>query len=97
MSIFGPVTANYGDKRKGFNFSQKIVLLIMDLLLLTELCYAMHAAYPAGEAFSAVFLRTYAPMFFPTIIIGIWLCRRFRNRLGGSDAGMGRVGASQKV
>lgn len=80
MSIFGPVMANYGDKKKAFNFRQKIVLGVMDVMLLAELCYTMYVSQLAGDAFSAVFLRTYAPLFFPTVIVGIWLCRRCRDK-----------------
>ncbi|EMG37162.1 hypothetical protein PCS_01998 [Desulfocurvibacter africanus PCS] len=93
MSIFGPVVANYGDRKKSFNFHQKIILLVMDITLLAELCYTMHAAYPAGDAFSAIFLRTYAPLFFPTVILGIWLCRRFRDRQVASES-MGQAKAA---
>ncbi|EGJ49077.1 hypothetical protein [Desulfocurvibacter africanus] len=79
MSIFGPVVADYGNKKMSFNFHQKIILLAMDVLLLAELCYTMYVSHPAGDAFSSVFIRTYAPMFFPTVILGVMLCRRYRD------------------
>lgn len=78
MGIFGPVVSRYGKER--FNLRQKLALLVMDILLLAELCYTMHAASTAGDMFSAVFMRTYLPMFIPTAVGGIWMCRRFRDR-----------------
>ncbi len=92
MAIFGPVVEKYGNGKTGFNFRQKIILLVMDVLLLAELCYTMYASYPAGEQFSAVFMRTYTPMFFPTVIIGIWLCRRSRDRQDDTEAAVARTG-----
>jgi hypothetical protein len=85
MGIFGPVVSRYGIER--FNLRQKLALLVMDILLLAELCYTMYIASNAGEMFSAVFMRTYLPMFFPTAICGIWLCRRFQGQREASDTG----------
>ncbi|MFO7594884.1 MAG: hypothetical protein R6W92_00905 [Desulfocurvibacter africanus] len=85
MGIFGPVVSRYGKER--FNLRQKLALLVMDVLLLAELCCTMYIASNAGDMFSAVFMRTYLPMFFPTAIGGIWLSRRLRDPREATDIG----------
>jgi len=84
--LFGPVAEKYGDGKPAFNLRQKIVLIVMDVFLLASLCYAMYVSHPAGDHFPAVFVRTYAPVFFPTFFLGIWLCRRFRDKPAEDEA-----------
>ncbi len=97
MGIFGPVVSRYGKER--FNLRQKLVLLLMDVLLLAELCYTMYIASGTGDMFSSVFMRTYLPMFIPTAVGGIWLCRRVRDRREASDVSddASEAGAGQEI
>jgi len=61
------------------NARQKILLIVMDVLLLTELAFTFYRCGAVGGDISETFLRTYVPMFIPTIVIFIYLVRRNRD------------------
>ena len=66
--------------RPTFNSTQKLLLLIMDVLLLTELtCVIYFSSHTTGD-FSAVFLKTYVPLFLITLVSFIYLVRRLRTK-----------------
>ena len=66
--------------RPAFNSTQKLLLLIMDVLLLTELtCVIYWSSHTTGD-FSAAFLKTYVPLFLLTLGSFIFLVRRLRTK-----------------
>lgn len=65
---------------------RRLVILIMDLLLLTELALSMYWSAPHGRAMADVFLKTYVPMALITVLAAWFLVRRFCG-VGLTDGG----------
>lgn len=55
-----------------FNFRQKLVVVVMDLLLLVELAFCIYLGKDDPEGMTATFLKTYIPM----VIATLWITRR---------------------
>ncbi len=71
------------------NLAQKLVIVIMDLLLLLELCISMYLANRQLDAFTLVFVRSFLIMCIPTLILSKILVGRFRSKgsaVEGSEA-----------
>lgn len=77
--MIGPDFKAIEASNSGFNVRQKLVLVCMDVLLLTELTFCLWLAYQHQDTFAATFLKTYLPLFLPTLAAGVWLARRFRD------------------
>lgn len=74
------------------NKRQILVIVIMDVLLLAELCLAVSLGAADRMHLSAIFLRTYVPLAAVTVLVCRFLIRRFgRRRTGCPD---GREAAS---
>jgi hypothetical protein len=65
---------------KGMNFKQRVVLIVMDVLILTELVFSIYLGYRNQENLTVIFLKTYIPTVIVTIIIGRVLIRRLRSQ-----------------
>jgi len=65
---------------KGMNFKQRIVLIVMDVLILTELVFSVYLGYRNQENLTVVFLKTYIPAVTVTLIIGRVLIKRLRSQ-----------------
>ncbi len=61
------------------NMKQKILLIVMDVLLLAELAFTFYRCSVAGGDLSETFLRTYVPMFIPTLVVFIYFVRKNRD------------------
>ncbi len=61
------------------NARQKILLITMDVLLLAELAFAFYRCHVVGGDISETFLRTYVPMFVPTLVVFVYFVRKSRN------------------
>jgi hypothetical protein len=59
------------------NFRQKMVVLAMDVLLITELAFAMYLGHQDPENLTVIFLKTFAPAAAMTVLGSRWLIRRF--------------------
>ena len=57
-----------------------VTLLIMDILLIAELTLALNKAMNTTDDFSAVFLHTYIPLFFPTVAVFFFILRKLKNK-----------------
>ncbi|MEJ5347317.1 MAG: hypothetical protein WHS46_01325 [Desulfosoma sp.] len=55
---------------------KRLIVLLMDLLLLAELAVSMYWSAPYGKAMANVFLKTYLPMAFVTVLTAWILVRR---------------------
>jgi hypothetical protein len=62
------------------NLAQKITIVIMDLLLLIELCVGMYLATRQPDAFTLVFVRSFLMMCVPTLITAKILVSRLRSK-----------------
>ena len=60
------------------NLAQKITIVVMDLLLLIELCIGMYLANRQPDAFTLVFVRSFLMMCVPTLIAAKILVNRLR-------------------
>ncbi|MEF2144301.1 MAG: hypothetical protein V3573_02545 [Desulfovibrionaceae bacterium] len=77
--MIGPDFKAIESANQGFNSRQKLALLGMDLLLLLELTFCLWLGYRNPDTLTVVFLKSYVPMFLPTLIGGVYLARRFRD------------------
>jgi hypothetical protein len=62
------------------NLQQKIVVVIMDVLLIVELCVSMYFATQNQDNFTAVFIRYFLTMCIPTLLAAKILVKRLRSR-----------------
>lgn len=76
---------------QSINKRQRIVIVVMDLLLLLELCLAMYMGHADRPHLSAIFLRTFVPLALVTVLGGRFLIRRF----GRAEAAGETTGAAQ--
>ncbi len=61
------------------NMKQKIAVVIIDVLIIAELCIAMYFAVRDPEDFNAVFFKVFLGMFIPTLAVGIPLVRKLKS------------------
>lgn len=71
-----------------------LTMIVMDVVLLTELCWSIWRASSA-EDFSQGFLYLYVPMFLPTVTFFIWRLRRLNKRLAAEETAQEALDASQ--
>ncbi|MCU0559691.1 MAG: hypothetical protein MUD16_05795 [Desulfobacterales bacterium] len=55
-----------------------LLAVVMNLLVLAELCVAMYLAAAAPDEFTAVFVKAFFGMLIPTLIAGRFLRRRLQ-------------------
>jgi hypothetical protein len=55
-----------------------MLVIVMDVLVLTELCVAMYLAVSSPEDFTATFMKAFFGMLIPTLVIGALAKRRLR-------------------
>jgi hypothetical protein len=73
--MFEPRNIEPGERLTG---KQKVVVAAMNLLLLSELTWAMYLGQQQTEDLTAVFLRTFIPLALVTIVGAKFLLRKFR-------------------
>jgi len=54
-------------------------VVVMDVLMLAELCFAMYFAHNNPENFTPVFLKSFLVMLIPTLIIARFVVKRLRS------------------
>jgi hypothetical protein len=57
---------------------QWLLVIVMDVLVLGELCVAMYLAVASAEDFTATFIKAFFGMLIPTLVIGALAKRRLR-------------------
>lgn len=73
------------ERNISMNLGQKLTIVIMDLLLILELCISMYLANRQPDAFTLVFMRSFLMMCVPTLILTKILVGRLRS--GDSEVG----------
>lgn len=68
------------------SFRQKCLVVLIDLAVLAELCWAMRAAAADMDNFTAVFLKTFFGLALPTLVAGLAANRLLRRRTLGARA-----------
>ena len=58
---------------------QWLLVIVMDVLVLAELCVAMYLATSSVEDFTATFIKAFFGMLIPTLLIGVLAKRRLRS------------------
>jgi len=58
-----------------------LLVIVMDVLVLTELCVAMYLAASSPEDFTATFMKAFFGMLIPTLVIGALAKRLLRPAL----------------
>lgn len=61
------------------NMKQKIAVVVIDVLILAELCIAMYFAVSNPDDFNAVFFKVFLGLFIPTLALGIPLVRKLKS------------------
>jgi hypothetical protein len=60
---------------------QWLLVIVMNLLVLTELCVSMYLAAADPDDFTATFIKAFFGMLIPTLVIGLLTKRRMRQAL----------------
>lgn len=55
-----------------------LLVIVMNVLVLAELCVAMYLAASSPEDFTATFLKAFFGLLMPTLIAGVLVKRRLR-------------------
>jgi hypothetical protein len=58
---------------------QWLLVIVMDVLVLAELCVAMYLAVASTEDFTATFIKAFFAMLIPTLVAGALAKRRLRS------------------
>jgi membrane protein CcdC involved in cytochrome C biogenesis len=59
---------------------QKIAVVVLDVLIIAELCLAMYLASAHPDEFTPVFMKRFFAMLVPTMIAGYITVRLFREK-----------------
>ena len=62
------------------NIQQKIVIIIMDILLITELCISMYFASQKPELLTPIFVKYFFSMAVPTLILARIFVKRLKSK-----------------
>lgn len=68
------------EQRNSLKLSQKIIVILADILVLAEICYAMSVAAKNPGDLTPVFMKAFLPLALPTIVVAIILIRVLRDR-----------------
>ncbi|NJB68057.1 hypothetical protein GGQ74_001730 [Desulfobaculum xiamenense] len=69
---------NVRDVKDRLNARQRVVVVIMDIMLLLELCLCMYYGSAKAENLTIFFLKVYLPALLVTVITARIFIRRFR-------------------
>jgi membrane protein CcdC involved in cytochrome C biogenesis len=64
------------------NLGHLILVIVLNLLVLAQVCIAMYMATADPDNFSMVFMKAFFGMLIPTLIAGFYLKRRMRSAAG---------------
>lgn len=74
------------EQRNSLKLSQKVIVILADILVLAEICYAMSVAAKSPTELTPVFMKAFLPLALPTIVAAIVLIRVLRDRKQPSQA-----------
>ena len=69
------------------NSRQRTAVILMDLAILAEVTLSVYLASKQPDEFTPVFMKAFFSMFLPTLALGIYAIRRYRDR-PAPDAGV---------
>jgi hypothetical protein len=55
-----------------------LLVIVMNVLVLSELCVAMYLATSSTDDFTATFIKAFFGMLIPTLVVGVLAKRRLR-------------------
>jgi hypothetical protein len=67
-------------KKKKFNTKQKLFVLLLDMIVLAELAGCMYWSQKFGGSMTSMFLKTYLPVVFITLIIGKFCLNKLESK-----------------
>jgi hypothetical protein len=62
------------------NLKQKLIVVVLDIIVLTELAACLYWTYQFQESMTPIFLKTYLPLVFVTLVIGKIIIHRARSK-----------------
>ena len=65
---------------KKLNLRQKLFVVLLDFIVLIELAGSLYWANQYGESLTPVFLKTYLPIVFVTLIIGKFCLNKLQSK-----------------
>jgi hypothetical protein len=68
------------------SFRQKCLVVLIDLAVLAELCWAIRAAAGDMDTFTPVFLKTFFALLLPTLAAAFIANRMLKRRSAGAHA-----------
>lgn len=71
------------------NLRQKLIVVLLDMVVLAELAACMYWTHQFQESMTPIFLKTYLPIVFITLVIGKICIQKARNKISAlqtSDA-----------
>jgi hypothetical protein len=69
------------------NSRQRLAVILMDVAVLAEVTLSVYLASRQPDEFTPVFMKAFFTMFLPTLALGIYAIRRYRDR-PAPDAGV---------
>ena len=69
------------------NSRQRAAVILMDVAILAEVTLSVYLASKQPDEFTPVFMKAFFSMFLPTLTLGIYAIRRYRDR-PAPDAGV---------
>ena len=69
------------------NSRQRTAVILMDVAVLAEVTLSVYLASKQPDEFTPVFMKAFFSMFLPTLALGIYAIRRYRDR-PAPDAGV---------
>jgi hypothetical protein len=65
---------------KKLNFKQKLFVILLDFIVLAELAASLYWTNQFGESMTPMFLKTYLPVVFLTLIIGKFCLNKLESK-----------------
>lgn len=62
------------------NGKQKLLVILLDIVMLAEVCVGMHAATQSPDSFTPVFVKTFFSLLLPTLAVAFLANRLLRDR-----------------
>ena len=62
---------NQDKKERPLNIRQKLLVVVTDIAILAELCFAMYRANLNPDEFTPIFMRSFFSLFAPTLILAL--------------------------
>lgn len=68
------------ERHTSLKFARRLVVILADVLVLAEVCYAMFVATQTPDELTPVFMRTFLPLVLPTLLAALVASRLIKRR-----------------